>query len=247
MSVTLAYTSNPHFPLILILPTFTNPSTTTYTTSVKFDAPFSSLLITAVIIASYYILPLFDYCNNLLFNLPAYKLIKLLRLQNYVVRCIHLLPRRSSDSITPLLKQLQWLPVSYRIKYKLSLIIHKAIHHNSPTTLPPFAIYTHPLLQSTPDPQTAFSLLHPTYTTSTPTIYAICPICHLSMEFPTLPPSNNDIKLLLQTSSKYILKVHNKSTLHFLIEFIFVFHYFYFFYLYLFYNIYVIVIVFICF
>ena len=52
----------------------------------------------AVTIASFYILPLFDYCNNILFNLPAYKLIKLKR-QNALV-C------RFSDSITPLLKQL---------------------------------------------------------------------------------------------------------------------------------------------
>ena len=91
----------------------------------------------AVTIASSYILPIFDYCNNLLFNLPAYKLIKLQRLQNAVVRCVHLLPRRSSDSIAPLLKQLHRLPVSNRIKYKLSLEIHKAIHHNSPDNLAP--------------------------------------------------------------------------------------------------------------
>ena len=58
----------------------------------------------AITIASSYILPLFDYCNNILFNLPAYKLIKLQHLQNAVVRCVHLLPRRSSDSIIPLLK-----------------------------------------------------------------------------------------------------------------------------------------------
>ena len=44
----------------------------------------------AVTITSSYILSLFDYCNNLLFNLPAYKLIKPQRLQNAVVRCVHL-------------------------------------------------------------------------------------------------------------------------------------------------------------
>ena len=93
---------------------------------IRYSIPFPI----AVTIASYYILPLFVYCNNLLFNLPAYTIIKLQRLKNSVVRCIHLLPSRSSDSITPLLKQLQWLPVSYHIKYKLSLTIHKAIHHN---------------------------------------------------------------------------------------------------------------------
>ena len=31
--------------------------------------------------------------------------------------CVNLLPLRSSDSITPLLKQLHWLRVSYCIKY----------------------------------------------------------------------------------------------------------------------------------
>ena len=84
-----------------------------------------------IAIASSYIIPTFKYCNSLLFILPEYKLFKLQRLQNIVVRCVHLLPRRSSDSITPLLKQLHWLPVPYRIKYNLSLTIHKAIHNNS--------------------------------------------------------------------------------------------------------------------
>ena len=43
----------------------------------------------AVTIASSYILTLFDYVNNILFNLPSYRLIKLQRLQNGVVRCVH--------------------------------------------------------------------------------------------------------------------------------------------------------------
>ena len=62
----------------------------------------------AITIASSYIIPIFDYCNSLLFNLREYKFIKLQRVQNSVVSCVNLLPRRSSDSITPLLKQLHW-------------------------------------------------------------------------------------------------------------------------------------------
>ena len=89
----------------------------------------------AITIASSYTISLFEYGNSLLFNLPDYKLIKLQRLQNAVVRCVHLLLRRSPNSITPLLKQLHWLPVPYRIQYKLSLTIHKAIHHNPPDYL----------------------------------------------------------------------------------------------------------------
>ena len=90
------------------------------------------------LISSLYILPLFDYCNNLLFNIPAYKLNKLQILQNTVVGCVFQLPCRSTDSIKPLLKQLHWLPIiGYRIKYKLSLPTHKVIHHNSPDYLVP--------------------------------------------------------------------------------------------------------------
>ena len=67
--------------------------------------------------------------------------------------------RHSSDSLKPLLKQLNWLPIIYRIKYKLSLITHKIIHHNSPDYVPdynssPF-LYTHYYQQ---DHQTSSSL-----------------------------------------------------------------------------------------
>ena len=112
---------------------YTNPSTTTYMCIHCFRLIRRSIpLPIAITIASSYTIPLFDYCNSLLFNLPEYKLTKLQRLQNAVVRYVYLLPRRSSDSITPLLKQLHRLPVPYRIKYKLSLTIHTIIHHNSP-------------------------------------------------------------------------------------------------------------------
>ena len=46
--------------------------------------------------------PLFNYCNNLLFNIPAYKLNKLQTLKNVVARYVFQLPRSSSDSIKPL-------------------------------------------------------------------------------------------------------------------------------------------------
>ena len=60
---------------------------------------------------------------------------RLQRLQNAIVRCIFLLPRRSNDSITPYLKSLHWLHISSRISYKLILLTHKALHHNSPDYL----------------------------------------------------------------------------------------------------------------
>ena len=93
----------------------------------------------AIIISSSYILPIlrFDYCNNLLFNIPAYKRNKLQTLQNAVARCVFHLPRGSTDSIKPLLKHLHWLPIIYRIKYILTLLTYKVMHHNSPDFLVP--------------------------------------------------------------------------------------------------------------
>ena len=133
MSETLASILIPPFPLTIILYTCINPIH--YHIHCLRLIRSSIPLPIAITIASSYIIPLFDYCNSLLFNLPDYKLIKLQRLQNAVVRCVHLPPRHSPDSINPLLKQVHWLPVPYRIKYKLSLTIHKAIHHNSPDYL----------------------------------------------------------------------------------------------------------------
>ena len=42
----------------------------------------------SIIITSSYILPNFDYCNNLLFNLPIYNINKLQTLQNAVARFV---------------------------------------------------------------------------------------------------------------------------------------------------------------
>ena len=142
----------------------------------------------AITIASSYIIPLFNYCNSLLFNLHKYKLIKLHPLQNALVRCVYLLPRRCSDSITTLLKQLHWLTVPHRIKYKLSLTIHKAIHHNTLTTLHPSYFYTN--LSSTPDPFPQH--LYPYHSPSTQTplfiyIYMKSGVCTIIV-YDHLPP-----------------------------------------------------------
>ena len=88
---------------------------------------------TAKLIASAYIPPIFDYCNSLLIHLQSQKITCLQTLQNSLIRCIFKMNHFSRKSISPLLINIHWLPIRQRILYKLLLLTHKAIHHNSPS------------------------------------------------------------------------------------------------------------------
>ena len=90
---------------------------------------------TAALIASAYILPIFDYCNFIFHLIPDYHITRLQILQNSLVRCIYQIDKFSHTSITPYLIKLHWLPIKSRCTYKTALLTHKAIHHHSPDYL----------------------------------------------------------------------------------------------------------------
>ena len=71
-----------------------------------------------------------DYCNSLLYGHPSALLARLQRVQNSAARLIHKVSRTSPSS--PLLINLHWLPVKYRIIFKILLITYKAIHSLAP-------------------------------------------------------------------------------------------------------------------
>ena len=71
-----------------------------------------------------------DYCNSLLFGLPSVHLLKLQRLQNAAARLISNVPRYSH--ITPVLWSLHWLPVKFRIDFKILLLTFKAVNGHVP-------------------------------------------------------------------------------------------------------------------
>jgi exonuclease III len=82
-----------------------------------------------------------DFMNALLINIPQKVMARLQRVQNAVARLVSGAAR--SDRITPILKQLHWLPVKMRITFKILLVTYKAQHGLAPTyiseLLAPFA------------------------------------------------------------------------------------------------------------
>ena len=74
-----------------------------------------------------------DHCNSLLYGLPAYQLAKLQVLQNTAARVVSL--TRKYDHITPVLESLHWLPVKFRIVFKVLLLVYKALNGMAPPYL----------------------------------------------------------------------------------------------------------------
>jgi len=71
-----------------------------------------------------------DYCNAVLAGLPAATTEPLVHVQKAAAGLVlHLGPR---DHVTSALRQLHWLPISQRIRYKLCVLMYAAHSGNSP-------------------------------------------------------------------------------------------------------------------
>uniref|UniRef100_A0A3Q3K2M1 Reverse transcriptase domain-containing protein n=1 Tax=Monopterus albus TaxID=43700 RepID=A0A3Q3K2M1_MONAL len=71
-----------------------------------------------------------DYCNSLLSGCPNNSLKSLQLIQNAAARVLTGTSKR--DHISPILASLHWLPVKFRIEFKILLLTYKALNNKAP-------------------------------------------------------------------------------------------------------------------
>jgi len=88
----------------------------------------------AMAVASALVSTRLDYANSILFGCPQKHISRLQRIQHALARVVMQQAYRSYTS-TELLKQLHWLPIEWRIRFKLASSTYKALHTGHPPYL----------------------------------------------------------------------------------------------------------------
>ena len=74
-----------------------------------------------------------DSFNSILYGIPDYQKHRLQLVQNNAARLVTGV--RREDNISPVLKKFHWLPISFRIEYKITLLCFKALNNLAPQYL----------------------------------------------------------------------------------------------------------------
>ena len=74
-----------------------------------------------------------DFCNLSLTGIATDQLNRLQRIQNCAARLI--MKKRKYDHITPVIHELHWLPLEFRIQYKLAVLAFRQFEGTLPTYL----------------------------------------------------------------------------------------------------------------
>ena len=75
-----------------------------------------------------------DYCNTLFRGLSCFNQHKVQSIQNTLTRIV----TNHRKYVTPILKQLHWLPVKYRCMFKTATLVYKFLHSGSSSYFQPF-------------------------------------------------------------------------------------------------------------
>ena len=71
-----------------------------------------------------------DYCNSLLYGISQYQIDRLQRVLNAAARITCYVPRYAH--ITPTLMHLHWLPIRFRVHFKIDLLVFRALKGFAP-------------------------------------------------------------------------------------------------------------------
>ena len=74
-----------------------------------------------------------DYCNSLLYNIPRYHIDRLQKIMNAPARIVFRIPRFCH--ITSASANLHWLPVQFRIYFKIALLVFRILRGLAPSYL----------------------------------------------------------------------------------------------------------------
>jgi hypothetical protein len=89
-----------------------------------------------------FVLSRLDFCNSIFTSLSASSSARLQRVQNAAAHLVYTLPSRSH--VTYLLKRLHWLPIRFRIQYKIALFVHNFFLSHVPTYFSDAITHYHP-------------------------------------------------------------------------------------------------------
>jgi len=83
-----------------------------------------------------------DYCNCLLYGVSDGLLKKLKAVQNSAPAARVVTGTRQFDHVTPVLRDLHWLPIRQQILPKLAMIVFKCLHGLAPSYLADVCVLT---------------------------------------------------------------------------------------------------------